>query len=103
MSLIADKLKSKAKEPEKAPEKEEQLILGLLIPVKLKHRGKEIKGYLNLHPDAVYSGHIGIALDEALAEANGQLDLNAYEPRQYGGSSYSGGENGGYSKGSWRR
>ena len=100
---VLDKLNEKAeKKPQKQQQQEEdQLILGIIIPVKFYHgRYKTVKGYLNLHPDAIYSGRLDVAIEAVLEEAGGVLDLNVWEQdKQY--NSYNQ-RDGGYSK-NWRR
>ena len=68
--------------------------------MKFSHQYKTVKGYLNLHPDAIYSGRLDIAIDVALEESGGVLDLNVWEPDIK--NNYNDQRGGGYSK-NWRR
>ncbi|WP_287602691.1 hypothetical protein [Thiothrix sp.] len=96
---LADKLKERQESKPQAPEEDDKLILGILIPVKFNHHGKQVKGYLNVHPDAVYLGRLSVALEVALEEAGGQIDLNVLEPNSSGGGSNWKQNSGGYQNG----
>lgn len=103
---LADKLKERQETKPQTPEDDDKLILGLLIPVKFNHHGKQVKGYLNVHPDAVYLGRLSVALEVALEEAGGQIELNVWEPNNSsgGGSNWKQNNGGGYqSGGGWKQ
>lgn len=98
---VGDKLKERQEAKPQTPEDDDKLIIGLLVPVKFNYQGKKVKGYLNIHPDAVYLGRIGVALDVAFEEAGKQIELNVWEPNNQSGGGRDWKNNGGGGR-DWR-